>query len=1197
MTMATKKKAPSKPRAPRTQRGEFYNVEAHADFTGGLNTANPVSIADNQLAQATNLQLSTTGLPKPIWQAPPRYSPAFSPTAVLGISPFYKSDGTTRLVMASGTSLYSDTPHVTFQYASQSAWTQSGTYTNLDSSSTPGSLKLYTPPTPTFSRSSVAYDDYGVQYASGAPRYPYLPLAGPVFQDQFTTNDISSYTSGGDTPATWTITAGSPNGTLSAVPGSNATLLVNNLSVQNVDILVNCSQAADGRIIARLQDNNDYYMLQFVDGSASSGPNMMYIVKRVGGTYTQLQSAPISFTRGTTYPIKFTVHGSQLEGWFNGVKVLSVTDTSITNSGSVGVGCGGTTPGPIFESIAVYYAQQGLMMEEGTTNLLTANQSHPTSTTGLAMSGVNSSLGTLSIVTSPSWVGGGSAKVVVSNYPSSGGDVNLATVNPSTGAENTAIAVSASTSYAFSARVLAPTGIQFALRIIQWNSSGSALGDSILTTLTGTGIQQTISGSLTTTSTTAYVSVRIRFLGNGTFYNDGLQVEQKPFATSWITGGSSRAAETCTVPTAGVFYKGNWTIEATIRINSINSSIAQEIVRYDIDSNDYFLFRIENGYLVLKICSGGTLYSITDSTQLTPGVSYAVMAAGNGSVMRLCKNGAQIGSDTSYVEPVGTLPANLGIGYYPAGGTEQLDGPITDFRISSRARTLAEHQAYVSSGLPQAWDIDTTCLLSFAGNLNQPATRQGVWQSPVQNASAATNLSTLTVTWQDTEPANTAIVCQVRTSPDGSTWSAWYNQTNNSLATAPANKYSQVRFILQEINNASTPVLQQATVFYQGSATTTQITSTMQQATHYSFAQLQNDLMIANGVDYIQQYDGTNLTALTSSPQAKYICAYQNRIWAANIQGYPSRLLFSDILNQASWPGINLIDVNPSDGDQIMALIPTQYTLLIVKQYSIYTLTGATTQTYAVSPALPGGTIAPNGALWTPYGLFLVDREGIWLTDLSKRTLISNDIREFWATLNQWQLQQAALFYYGPKQQLICAVPSANATANDTLLIYDILHKSWTVTASGTYNFACFALFYEQGQWEYLAADSTQGQVYSIGKSGSQALTATLETKHFPLGAEEILKRIKWIDLTFGKCNAATTIQLQQVADGMYGAPKTVTVPAGQEATAIRLMPTAAYCKNLGLNIQWQNVTDILPELLDVAITYMPRVVRSQVVY
>jgi hypothetical protein len=826
---------------------------------------------------------------------------------------------------------------------------------------------------------------------------------------------------------------------------------------------------------------------------------------------------------------------------------------------------------------------QGVTVEEGTTNLLTSNQSHPTNgTTGLGMVGVQATKGVLSQVSSPSWAGGGSAQVVVSNYVS-GDDINLATVNPSTGTESTAVAVSPNTTYAFSARVLAPAGVQFGLRIIQWNSSGGVVGDTILQTLTGVGnsVWQTISGVLTTASTTAYVSLRIMFLGNGTFNIDGLQVEQKAYATSWQLPGTARAAEALTVPTAGVFNKGNWTVKLRFTLQTVGA--ATRLLWYlSIDANNYLALWVSpSGQLVTDGKSNGTYFQIVSATgYITAGNTYFIAVAGNGSTLYLFCNGTQIGT-VAYSEPVGTLPTSMGVGGSAAGGT-QANGIISDFAIMSRAQTLVEHQAEYSTGLPLAWDIDTTYLLPGNSSLNLPSDRQGVWVSPVQNAAAATDYSSLMVTWLETIPLNTALSCQVRTSADGINWGAWYDQVNGSHASAPANPYSQVRFILQELADSGTPVLSRTTVSYEGPPTVSTIYTGMSVTDRYSFAQLQDYLIICNGADVPKKYDGITVADIVSAPRGGVVCVYRERVFIA--QGYT--LYYSDPDNVDSWPASNFIDVNPDDGDAIIDLVPLASTLLIVKQHSTYYLSGYGPLSFRVDPAVRTGTISPMGMVDTPYGAFLVNREGVWATDFRKQELLTLKVKDLWNTLNQRILDKSAMFYFS--DSLLVSVAGQGSNYNDRLLVYDLIQNAWSVRTN-VYA-SCFAAFWERGQWTYLYGDSRTGNVYQFTDSGDM-FTTKIETKHFPAVSEDMEKRLLWVDLFFSGGSNSTTVEVSLVINGAASQAKTITVSAGVENAVYRLFP-AAYARTFGIRVQMDNTLSSGATFLGAVIAYYPRTMR-----
>ena len=127
-----------------------YDAIRVVDFTGGLRTGHPSSVPDDALVESTNVVYTLEGRVKPRGGVKKRFKQDFSSAPVVGMAPYYKADRTTRLVIATGTTLYVDRPHLAFIYDTQSDWIQPGTYTNCDVSSAPGDVKLVTPPAATF---------------------------------------------------------------------------------------------------------------------------------------------------------------------------------------------------------------------------------------------------------------------------------------------------------------------------------------------------------------------------------------------------------------------------------------------------------------------------------------------------------------------------------------------------------------------------------------------------------------------------------------------------------------------------------------------------------------------------------------------------------------------------------------------------------------------------------------------------------------------------------------------------------------------------------------------------------------------------------------------------------------------------------------------------------------------------------------
>lgn len=195
-----------------------------------------------------------------------------------------------------------------------------------------------------------------------------------------------------------------------------------------------------------------------------------------------------------------------------------------------------------------------------------------------------------------------------------------------------------------------------------------------------------------------------------------VQLEQKAYATTVMDG--SRATEVLTVPTAGVFQKGNWTVK--LRYTPTSATNVGNVTKYlwhcYIDANNAYRLHVGwDGEFGLWVNANGTWYQVNGGST-TVGNTYFITASGDGSKLRLFVNGVQIGSDIAYVEPVGTLPANMYIGS-DTYGTQQANGLLSDFAVMSRAQTLAEHQAEYQSGLPLTVDDDTTLLMTMDGTL------------------------------------------------------------------------------------------------------------------------------------------------------------------------------------------------------------------------------------------------------------------------------------------------------------------------------------------------------------------------------------------------------------------------------------------------------------------------------------------------
>ena len=198
------------------------------------------------------------------------------------------------------------------------------------------------------------------------------------------------------------------------------------------------------------------------------------------------------------------------------------------------------------------------------------------------------------------------------------------------------------------------------------------------------------------------------------------QIEQKAYATSFTD--SARAAETLTIPTAGVLSATQGTVEFWY-IPNLPSTVNTDFNLFDWGDagGDGFLLRHFDATKTLQaeLYPGG---QINYTTAYAAGDKIHSAFTWKAGECRFLVNGALVGSLASlFVAPTAT---EAQIGYRPR--YPQANGLIDDLRISSIARTDAEILAAYQSNAPLPVDANTTCKLDFDGSLYfKPAAEVG----------------------------------------------------------------------------------------------------------------------------------------------------------------------------------------------------------------------------------------------------------------------------------------------------------------------------------------------------------------------------------------------------------------------------------------------------------------------------------------
>ncbi len=336
-----------------------------------------------------------------------------------------------------------------------------------------------------------------------------------------------------------------------------------------------------------------------------------------------------------------------------------------------------------------------------------------------------------------------------------------------------------------------------------------------------------LTGSVTGIGTTVGAGVEVK--AGKTVYVDGVQLEQKSFATTYADGN------------LGVGY--SWTGTANesrsyrtavdmgfSSTNNINSSAGTIILwtKYDklsgnqtfyrSNSDSYFLFRTNNG--ILQVQSGNGGYNDLGSTLVLNQWNHVALTWGN-SEMKLYLNGV-LDSEGAGSPP--NISGNFSLG--GTNGTELINGTISDFRIFDKALTETEVASLYYTGLTTHSKADeevdryrasgtyTSSVMDLGNN--------GEWGAVPLSIGATVNTG-----------IGETVSYLTRTSADNSTWGDWVNVgVGGSIGSQPL-RYLQLKAELSSSTDESqTPELNSMVVSYVGDATAPLNPST--QATGYS---------------------------------------------------------------------------------------------------------------------------------------------------------------------------------------------------------------------------------------------------------------------------------------------------------------------------------------------------------------------------
>lgn len=276
-------------------------------------------------------------------------------------------------------------------------------------------------------------------------------------------------------------------------------------------------------------------------------------------------------------------------------------------------------------------------------------------------------------------------------------------------------------------------------------------------------------------------------------------------------------------------------------------------------------------------------------------------------------------------------------------------------------------------------------------------------------------------------------------------------------------------------------------------------------------------LFLSNGVQLIQYYSSgstkADVTGTPTPPTGKYLAVCDNRLFVAGNSAEPNTIFFSDIalfssLPNVNFPANNFIRIPKQDtGDVITGMAAYRDELFVFRRNDVWALLGAGPEDYCLQElnnrvgAVCHRAIANTGAalVFAAPGHIHEFRDGAF-------TDIGLPIESVIAGL---KFDNAVAEYYPAKMQVwICA--GTTAASNDRVLMYDCVHKAWSMFDLALNSLCSFNGAGDGG--EFYGGAPGAGRVWRMdsGTDDNGAdIAFSFSTKHFSMSAPQNVKRFR----------------------------------------------------------------------------------------
>ena len=209
-------------------------------------------------------------------------------------------------------------------------------------------------------------------------------------------------------------------------------------------------------------------------------------------------------------------------------------------------------------------------------------------------------------------------------------------------------------------------------------------------------------------------------------------------------------------------------------------------------------------------------------------------------------------------------------------------------------------------------------------------------------------------------------------------------------------------------------------------------------------------------IDGITYSESTNLT---SAPNAKFVEVYKDRVYMANLDGFPDRFQFSSLpstdATTITWTSTNFERVYTNNGEEIMGMHTNKMLneLLLFKETSMHAW-----DTFRLRDAGNVGTTAHRSIKTLNFTTFFFNADGVYAYSGSRPQLISRPIQPWIDGIDQTKLGDVFAEEEGGKfyKLNVGSVTVEGKVYSNVELRYSISDNTWTVYSYAD-NFAVYA--------------------------------------------------------------------------------------------------------------------------------------------